>query len=765
MRKGKKGTHKQLLLHVLDVDWDYETNRILRWIRTSGAKMVYIDLFCGAGGTTTGVDKARFNKQNLAIVALGINHDRVAIESHQANHPHTLHLIEDIRDVNLEPIVRLVEAIRAEFPHIKIVLWASAECTNHSIAKGGESRDADSRSLPEELFRYVQAINPDLIQIENVKEFRIWGRLRQKNLFEVYNKKTNEYDELPNKFDVTEWKHKTNHPKFGLLYSKNNTKWFNAAGFGYSTDSEKGIQEWLIPDKRFIWMGEDCKMVGEYFDAWVKGIKAFGYFYEDKDLNSADVGAITSRTRYFGQFSNGMPLMWPAQSHAKQPKKGSGLKKWKACRPALDLEDTGESMFDPNRKKPIKSKKTWSRVLQGCISHVPGGKDAYQFLLKFNSMTTKGTFQHGSHSMDGPAPTVDTQNRLAKVDVYFMQSYHAGEGRDENRTFSIDGPNHAVDTQNRYAITEVIPFIVQYNNNSESSSINGPLPPILTKDKFGLTKAHFMVDPQWTTRNGTAAKDLGKPALTIMATGQTPSLVGVEQIIPFISMYYSNGHNTTSTNEPCPTIPAADVGAIVKPEQFLYRQFSGGGTSNSLDGPAGSITGVPKMNLISTGDGKWILDTNYNNVGKSIDEPAQTLLGSRHHPYLMTHQFENDFNETSVPAPTVIASQHKKPMHLVQVEYDNTNYYAMVIYETDCEELRQLKRFMAIMGIVDIKMRMLKVPELLRIQGFPENYILRGTLTDQKKFVGNSVEVTIAGKLAECYGPYLFSESAMRAVA
>ncbi|MCY1553875.1 C-5 cytosine-specific DNA methylase [compost metagenome] len=46
---------------------------------------------------------------------------------------------------------------------------------------------------------------------------------------------------------------------------------------------------------------------------------------------------------------------------------------------------------------------------------------------------------------------------------------------------------------------------------------------------------------------------------------------------------------------------------------------------------------------------------------------------------------------------------------------------------------------MSIYGIADIKMRMLKVPELKRIQGFPADYVLCGNQTDQKKFIGNSV--------------------------
>ena len=63
----------------------------------SNIKLLYIDLFCGAGGTSTGVTKARlFGKQCAKVVAC-VNHDANAIASHQANHPDTLHFTEDIR--------------------------------------------------------------------------------------------------------------------------------------------------------------------------------------------------------------------------------------------------------------------------------------------------------------------------------------------------------------------------------------------------------------------------------------------------------------------------------------------------------------------------------------------------------------------------------------------------------------------------------------------------------------------------------------------
>lgn len=56
---------------------------------------------------------------------------------------------------------------------------------------------------------------------------------------------------------------------------------------------------------------------------------------------------------------------------------------------------------------------------------------------------------------------------------------------------------------------------------------------------------------------------------------------------------------------------------------------------------------------------------------------------------------------------------------------------------------------MLVYGLADIKMRMLRIDELKKIMGFPENYILVGTQSDQKKFIGNAVEVNMARVLCE----------------
>ena len=53
-----------------------------------------VDLFCGAGGTTTGATQAGVN------VVLAVNHWKVAIESHSRNHPDVKHVCARIEEID-----------------------------------------------------------------------------------------------------------------------------------------------------------------------------------------------------------------------------------------------------------------------------------------------------------------------------------------------------------------------------------------------------------------------------------------------------------------------------------------------------------------------------------------------------------------------------------------------------------------------------------------------------------------------------------------
>lgn len=142
-----------------------------------GPLFIIFDLFCGAGGVTTGFIQAELEGMGIAKVVACVNHDPLAIVSHWRNHPEVKHFEEDIRTLDLTELIALAQHYRQLYPNAYVVLWASLECTNFSKAKGGQPRDADSRTLADHLPRYVAALQPDFIQIENVVEFMSWGPL------------------------------------------------------------------------------------------------------------------------------------------------------------------------------------------------------------------------------------------------------------------------------------------------------------------------------------------------------------------------------------------------------------------------------------------------------------------------------------------------------------------------------------------------------------------------------------------------------------
>ncbi|MGW0182854.1 DNA cytosine methyltransferase [Nocardia sp. NPDC003345] len=77
------------------------------------------DLFCGAGGSSTGAIQVPGVRVQLAV-----NHWTLAVETHNANHPDTDHDCADLSQVD-------PRRYRGSD-----ILWASPECTNHSVARG-----------------------------------------------------------------------------------------------------------------------------------------------------------------------------------------------------------------------------------------------------------------------------------------------------------------------------------------------------------------------------------------------------------------------------------------------------------------------------------------------------------------------------------------------------------------------------------------------------------------------------------------------------
>lgn len=74
-----------------------------------------IDCFAGGGGASVGIEMAVGRSVDIAV-----NHDPQAIRMHTVNHPKTLHLTEDIFEVDLQKYVG--------GRHVAL-MWASPDCT------------------------------------------------------------------------------------------------------------------------------------------------------------------------------------------------------------------------------------------------------------------------------------------------------------------------------------------------------------------------------------------------------------------------------------------------------------------------------------------------------------------------------------------------------------------------------------------------------------------------------------------------------------
>lgn len=138
-----------------------------------------IDCFCGGGGATEGIEQALGR-----AVDIGVNHDKEAIRLHMVNHPETLHLTEDIFEVDLEKHV----AGR----HVAL-MWASPDCTQFSKAKGGKPREHGIRILPWAVHKHASKIFPDVIIMENVEEIQSWGELDERG-YPIKEKQGKEYE-------------------------------------------------------------------------------------------------------------------------------------------------------------------------------------------------------------------------------------------------------------------------------------------------------------------------------------------------------------------------------------------------------------------------------------------------------------------------------------------------------------------------------------------------------------------------------------------
>lgn len=123
------------------------------------------DLFCGAGGSSTGARLA-IEQAGHTLELVAVNHWDRAIETHQRNHPRARHYCVNLDAAKPEEIV--------PSGHLHL-LMASPECTHHSRARGSKPTSDQMRMSPWHVQRWCTVLDVDCLLIENVPEFVEWG--------------------------------------------------------------------------------------------------------------------------------------------------------------------------------------------------------------------------------------------------------------------------------------------------------------------------------------------------------------------------------------------------------------------------------------------------------------------------------------------------------------------------------------------------------------------------------------------------------------
>lgn len=498
-------------------------------------RLLYIDLFCGAGGTSTGVEHATLDGSKCAKVIACVNHDANAIASHAANHPDALHFTEDIRTLELEPLVAHVRRMMASYPDALVVLWASLECTNFSKAKGGMPRDADSRTLAEHLFRYIEAVQPDYIQIENVEEFMLWGGMDERG--HPLSKDKGRY--------YLQWV--SNVRRYGYDY-----QWriMNAADFGAYTSRSRFFGQfarWGLPisfpvpthsrrgDTGGLFGGlEKWRPVREVLNLDDEGESIFGRKKPlvEKTLERIYAGLI--------KFVAGGKEAFIVKWNSVNGKTG------KYVPPSID--EPCPAVTCQNRLGVAKVhflSKQFGGDPSGKNISVDGPAGAITCRDHHAFLTAYYGVGHNS-SVEAPCPTVTTKDRLGLITSCFLEMQY-GNGTPS----STEEPAPTVTTNPKHNLVSVKPWIMDTSFGNVGRSVEEPSQVITANRKW-----HYLMNPQFASKGGS----IDSPCFTLIARmdKMPPYLVSTEEGLA-IEVYEADSPMTVRIKEFMALYGIADI--------------------------------------------------------------------------------------------------------------------------------------------------------------------------------------------------------------
>lgn len=429
------------------------------------------DLFCGAGGSSTGASLA-CQAAGRRIELVAVNHWERAVETHAANHPEAAHHCEDL--TTMDP--------RKAVPGGKLdLLVASPECTHHSVARGGMPCSDQSRASAWCVLRWATSLQIDRIMIENVPEFVSWGPLgsngkplasRKGEIFKAF------VESLKSSGYRVDWR---------IL---------NAADYGAATSRRRlflqavrGRREIVWPDATHSTSGNDglfgarkkWRGAREIIDWQIAGTSIFN---RKRPLSANTLARIEAGLRKFGG-KNAEPFIVLLKG-TQSGHLGSSAKSVDGPVPALT---TGNNV---GLCEPFVV-----TAAHGADPHGDGGhsRRVHGIGDPLNAVTSGG-IQHGVcetfilppegiHRGNAPRSTDDPLQTVTagRGGGHLVQLTHGG------RVLGLDDPLPTITTAKRGEIAVCEPFLVPYYGAChEADSVNLPARTITTKDRLGLVE-------------------------------------------------------------------------------------------------------------------------------------------------------------------------------------------------------------------------------------------------------------------------------------
>jgi len=430
------------------------------------------DLFCGAGGTSTGLLQA-CARLDRRVELTAVNHWQLAVETHAKNHPRARHACEDL--ATMDP--------RKAIPGGKLdLLVASPECTHHSVARGGKPVNDQSRASAWCILRWATALHIDRILIENVREFTSWGPIgsngrplksRRGETFQTF------LEALRSLGYRVDW------------------RVLNAADFGDATTRERLFVQavrgrrqirWPEPthgkDQRPALFGDRLpwKPAREVIDWRMRGLSIFG---RKRPLSENTLKRIEAGLRKFGG-TNAVPFLlllrgtdrYTRSIEQPVPTITAGGGHVALCEPFLMscTHQGGDRVQSVDR--PVPTITTAKRGEQALIQ---------PFIV---NAANQGGEDRRCHSLDDPLPTITTIKRHALATPFLVS---AGGPNVDARP--VSEPMNTVLTRDHMGLVE--PFLVPYYGAcTEADSISDPIRTVTTKDRLGLVEpnGHAQLD-------------------------------------------------------------------------------------------------------------------------------------------------------------------------------------------------------------------------------------------------------------------------------